>query len=301
MRESPVGVVSLGLSLQNDNLASNLFLQSRSSHALRPRTDRVHTTFPRLLLDHAQRAARRAGAAREGLRHLADARPGASWRALVRALACGLAAAGPAARRAPGRRRREPAAPVRGDAGGAVARRDAGAAVPGRGGRRVRVPDRQRRGRASRSSKTRSRSTSCSRCAPQCPQLARIWYDDPRGLRNYSEPGLRVARRADRRGPRLRRRAPGLLRRRGRARRSPTTSPRCSSPRARPATPRAWCTRTRPCIDRAAAGARFDKLDRRRRGAGLPAAGLDRPEHLLATRSGWPAATSSTAPSRRAR
>jgi long-chain acyl-CoA synthetase len=25
---------------------------------------------------------------------------------------------------------------------------------------------------------------------PQCPQLARIWYDDPRGLRHYSEPGL---------------------------------------------------------------------------------------------------------------
>ncbi len=24
----------------------------------------------------------------------------------------------------------------------------------------------------------------------QCPQLGRIWYDDPRGLRNYSEPGL---------------------------------------------------------------------------------------------------------------
>ncbi len=24
----------------------------------------------------------------------------------------------------------------------------------------------------------------------QCPKLARIWYDDPRGLRNYSEPGL---------------------------------------------------------------------------------------------------------------
>jgi len=23
-----------------------------------------------------------------------------------------------------------------------------------------------------------------------CPQLARLWYDDPRGLRNYSEPGL---------------------------------------------------------------------------------------------------------------
>jgi long-chain acyl-CoA synthetase len=25
---------------------------------------------------------------------------------------------------------------------------------------------------------------------PQCPQLASIWYDDPRGLRKYGEPGL---------------------------------------------------------------------------------------------------------------
>ena len=25
---------------------------------------------------------------------------------------------------------------------------------------------------------------------PQCPQLAQIWFDDPRGLRHYSEPGL---------------------------------------------------------------------------------------------------------------
>jgi long-chain acyl-CoA synthetase len=25
---------------------------------------------------------------------------------------------------------------------------------------------------------------------PQCPALARIWFDDPRGLRNYAEPGL---------------------------------------------------------------------------------------------------------------
>ena len=24
----------------------------------------------------------------------------------------------------------------------------------------------------------------------QCPQLAHVWYDDPRGLRNYAEPGL---------------------------------------------------------------------------------------------------------------
>ena len=25
---------------------------------------------------------------------------------------------------------------------------------------------------------------------PQCPRLARIWYDDPRGLRSYQEAGL---------------------------------------------------------------------------------------------------------------
>jgi long-chain acyl-CoA synthetase len=29
-----------------------------------------------------------------------------------------------------------------------------------------------------------------SEIRPQCPQLARIWYDDPRGLRHYDEPGL---------------------------------------------------------------------------------------------------------------
>jgi long-chain acyl-CoA synthetase len=27
---------------------------------------------------------------------------------------------------------------------------------------------------------------------PQCPQLARIWFDDPRGLRKYDEPGLQA-------------------------------------------------------------------------------------------------------------
>src|SRR5258706_538873 len=25
---------------------------------------------------------------------------------------------------------------------------------------------------------------------PQCPKLKRIWYDDPRGLRHYTQPGL---------------------------------------------------------------------------------------------------------------
>jgi len=33
-------------------------------------------------------------------------------------------------------------------------------------------------------------------------------------------------------------------------------------------------------LNRARAGAEFDKLTQRRRSAGLPASGLDRPEHL---------------------
>ena len=59
------------------------------------------------------------------------------------------------------------------------------------------------------------------------------------------------------------------------------TSRRCSSPRARPAIPRAWCTPTHTLIDRAAAGAALRQAHRRGRGARLPAAGLGRPEHLL--------------------
>jgi len=47
----------------------------------------------------------------------------------------------------------------------------------------------------------------------QCPQLQAIWYDDPRGLRNYREPRSRKARRM--------------------------TSRPCSSPPAPPALPRA--------------------------------------------------------------
>ena len=42
----------------------------------------------------------------------------------------------------------------------------------------------------SRSSRTRSRSTSCSRSARPCPQLKHIIYEDPRGLRHYEQAGL---------------------------------------------------------------------------------------------------------------
>jgi long-chain acyl-CoA synthetase len=72
--------------------------------------------------------------------------PGPTWRKLVRRMACGLHAGRPGARRPHGGGGREPAAPVRHHAGRAVAGRGAGAAVPGRGHHRVRVPDQQRRG-----------------------------------------------------------------------------------------------------------------------------------------------------------
>ena len=66
-------------------------------------TARCTTTFPRLLLEHAQSAPDAPALREKEIRHLADARAGRSWPRLVRDLACGLAAAGLAARRAPGR------------------------------------------------------------------------------------------------------------------------------------------------------------------------------------------------------
>ena len=82
------------------------------------------------------------------------------------------------------------------------------------------------------------------RGARPCPQLARIWYDDPRGLRNYSEPGLASLDALVEAGRAFAADACRLLRRARSSRRSPTTSRRCSSPRGRPAMPRASSTPT---------------------------------------------------------
>ena len=85
---------------------------------------------------------------------------------------------------------------------------------------------------------------------PQCPTLKRIYYDDPRGLRHYTQPQLRsydellepagsktrsrLRRRRDRQGQRRRRRRHVLHLGHHRRRR------------------RAWCSRTPACIDRRA-------------------------------------------------
>jgi long-chain acyl-CoA synthetase len=111
----------------------------------------------------------------------------------------------------------------------------------------------------------------------QCPQLKRIWYDDPRGLRNYDEPGLDSL--------------DALM---APARRTTQANPASSTPKSRvPAAgrgghvlhqrhhrqPQGRGAHPLHLLDRAAAGQAFDKLTARR-SAGLHAAGLDRPEHL---------------------
>ena len=47
---------------------------------------------------------------------------------------------------------------------------------------------------------------------PECPQLAGIWYDDPRGLRNYDEPGLAPIDALLERGRQLAQENPGCFR-----------------------------------------------------------------------------------------
>ena len=137
-----------------------------------------------------RRAPRSGRHARKRIRHLAGAqlgRPGRPGRAAGLRPAPGR----PAARRAHGGDRRQPPAPVRHHAGGAVA---------GRGAR-------------CRCTRTRSAPNACSRInnaevrfalvedqeqvdklleiRDQLPAaLATSTYDDPRGLRNYDEPGL---------------------------------------------------------------------------------------------------------------
>ena len=46
---------------------------------------------------------------------------------------------------------------------------------------------------------------------PECPQLGRIWYDDPRGLRHYDEPGLAPLDALVEAGRERAARAPGLF------------------------------------------------------------------------------------------
>jgi long-chain acyl-CoA synthetase len=113
----------------------------------------------------------------------------------------------------------------------------------------------------------------------QCPQLAHIYFDDPRGLRNYDEPGLASL-------DELIGRRQGVCARSTRASSSEVAK---ASPHDVAAmfftsgttgNPKGVVHTHNTLLDRARAGADVRQADRRRGSAGLPAAGLDRPEHL---------------------
>jgi long-chain acyl-CoA synthetase len=148
----------------------------------------VQTTFPRLLLDHAQ-ARPQAPALREKVYGIWQTLNWADLAVLVRALACGLADAG--------------------------VRRDEHVVVVGENRPRlyacmlaaqslgaIPVPLYQDAASTEYVFPINNADVCCVIVEDQeqvdkmlelrdsCPQLNRFWYDDPRGLRNYSEPGL---------------------------------------------------------------------------------------------------------------
>jgi long-chain acyl-CoA synthetase len=150
--------------------------------------DAVQTTFPRLLLDHARQRPQ-AAALREKLYGIWQTTTWGELATLVRHLACGLAEAG--VRRGEhlvvvgDNRPRLYASMLAAQSLGAVPvplYQDAVAAefvfpVTNAEVRFAIVEDQEQ-------------VDKMLEVREQCPQLAQIWYDDPRGLRKYDEPGL---------------------------------------------------------------------------------------------------------------
>ena len=80
----------------------------------------------------------------------------------------------------------------------------------------------------------------------QCPQLQHVYYDDPRGLRNYDEEGLAALDELVAAGKAFAGCTPSSSWKKCK-RHSPMTWRPCFSHRAPPATPKVWCTPTTPC------------------------------------------------------
>ena len=113
----------------------------------------------------------------------------------------------------------------------------------------------------------------------QCPQITRIFYDDPRGLRNYNEQGLDSLDALIESGTAFVAQNPGWFQAEV-AKARPEDVAAMFFTSGTTGNPKGVVHTHSTLLDRASAGAEFDKLTSSRRSAGLPAACLDRPEHL---------------------
>src|SRR3954467_14507650 len=94
---------------------------------------------------------------------------------------------------------------------------------------------------------------------PQCPQLARIWYDEPRGLRNYTDTGLASLDALLAAGAAFAQAHPGLVRDEGEKAR-PDDVAAMFFPSGTTGQAKGVVHTHRTLLDRAQAGAEFDRL-----------------------------------------
>ena len=182
----------------------------------------------------------------------------------VRALACGLAALGFKRGDEPRDHRRQPPAAVLGDGRGAVPGRRAGAAVPGRGGRRrwssccndaeIRFAIVEDQEQVDKLLEIKAR----------CPTLEHIVYDDPRGLRHYTQPFLHGFDELQELGRALTTRHPDFFDAEVGQGPGPTTSAIMLYTSGTTGKPKGVCQTHDALIAAARGGVEFDQLDRRR-------------------------------------
>ena len=220
----------------------------------------MQTTFPRLMLDHAQ-ARPGAAALREKEFGIWQTTTWAALAALVRQLACGLAEAG---------LKRDDHLVVVGDNRprlyACMLAAQALGAVP--------IPLYQDAASAEfvfpinnaevafAVVENQEQVDKLLEIRPQCPQLAHIWFDDPRGLRKYDEPGLAALDALIASGAARQQRDPGFFEAEV-ARASPQDVAAMFFTSGTTGNPKGVVHTHFSLLDRAAAGQAFDKLTER--------------------------------------